>query len=135
MGSTYGTVLGRDAGEGIAALFAESLVGRLLPLAGEGSRGLLSALADHVEDQAGDGDGGGDAHEGLAAVGLDGFTRAVRAERDVVGGLFLVERELLPVLLLEFLEVLEGLLLLCRGERLPRCLDLQVRVRACVCLG
>lgn len=117
--------LGGRAGEGIAALLPEPLVGGLLPLAAEGSRSLLAALADKVEDESGDGDGGGDADDGLAGVGLEGLTRAVRAKGDVVGGLLFVERELLPVLLLELLEVLERLLLLCRGQRLPRRLDLR----------
>lgn len=44
-----------------------------------------TATADKVEEEGRDADGREGAGEGLAAVGLDRLTRAVRAERDVVG--------------------------------------------------
>lgn len=44
-----------------------------------------TATADKVEEEGRDADGRKGAGEGLAAVGLDRLTRAVRAERDVVG--------------------------------------------------
>lgn len=96
---------------------------------------LLTERAHGVEQDTGDGDGGGDTTERLGAGTRrqDGFPRSMGTERDKVRGLLLVQGQLFPVLLLQLLQRLEGLLLLCWGEGLPRCLDLEKSVSN-VCL-
>jgi hypothetical protein len=60
----------------------------------------------------------------VSTTALVGDTQTLKSERT---GLLLVERELLPVLLLQLLKVLESLLLLGGRKVLPRDLNLRVR--------
>lgn len=96
--------------------------GQLRSLSEEGSScEYLAASADEVEDDGCDSYAYERAADGLCARAWreDGLTRAVRTERDKMGRLLFVERELFPVLFLELFERFERLFLLDRCQALP----------------